>query len=215
MNAILFKDLFHHRYLLLAGIVLILIASLLPSSVNPGILVGSYVSILLIVTVLGIFIVESIEEKNHGYVFYASLPVSKLGIMAAKFGMILIECGLLCLISWIVLELKGIAHLIPVPVSSIFAFSFTGALVLNGLLFWGIYVFGLQNFTKGMIALALLIQAYFFVLSLDSYTGGDSVQQLAVKLGVILSASPFLVISFGLLLWSVILISTAQFQKRI
>lgn len=215
MKSIILKDIYVQRYLLISGIVLSLGTVLIPRTVGLEFVVMPQLILLLLVVVLSVLVSESAEEKDYGYTFLSTLPISHLDTIAAKFFLLLAECILFSLISFTVMTVKDIAQVVLISPITLSAISFAVNLLIGGVMLWGIYTFGLTNFTRGMLILMVLAQVVVFGISLRSFAERDASQQLMIFLGKILNNSPALIVGIALLLWAGLLILTAQFRKRI
>jgi ABC-type transport system involved in multi-copper enzyme maturation permease subunit len=215
MKHIILKDLFLQRSLLIGGGIGMLVAALLPGSLGLGILLMPHSVIVLIVMVLGATMTESAEEKNYGYVFLSTLPISRLNIVAAKFLVVLLECTTFSLASWVILSMKSLAESLPVGVETLIGLSFSTCIVIGSFVNFGAYTLGMKNFTRVMVVGSIGVQLYIFSLGLQSWAGGNSLTNLLQLLQWVLVQSPLWVISAGLAVWSLLSIVTAQFRKRI
>jgi hypothetical protein len=215
MKHIMLKDLAQQKYILVGGIIVLLGTSFIPKTVRADILLMLPLSLLLVVIVLGVLMTEAEEEKNYGYTFLSTLPISRLGVIGAKFLSLLLECALFSTITGFILMVKDIDQAIPVNLLSLAAISFGISLTIGGVMLSGIYIFGLKHFTKGMLVLMLLVQVYVFILSVESFAGKDTARQVLMQVDRLLNSSLYVLIGIPLLIWSVLLGLTAQFRKKI
>lgn len=102
---------------------------------------------VLIIFVLGtVFINEQYEEKHKGYIFLGAFPVKNSEILAAKFLMPLIACGLLTGFLVGLFSLTDVQAQDLHTVRSYLMFMASFALLFGGVLYIGIMAFGYTKF---------------------------------------------------------------------
>lgn len=215
MKQILLKNIYLQRYLLLAGGTGVLATLFLPATVQPVFLLLPHILLLFIVVVLGVIMAESNEEKNNGYLFLSTLPISRFGIASGSFLLIFLECAGFSLVSWLILSMKMGMVFEPAAIQIIIALSFTVSLVIGGVTQLGVYALGLKNFTRAMLVVTIGIQMVIFLSSVDRFAGGNRMQNSLAVVEKVLSLSPILIGGLGLLIWAVLFFLTSQFRKQI
>lgn len=211
MNHIILKDLHQQRYLLLGFAVALVIVGILPINISAL----PHVLILLSSVILTIILNEAVEEKDKGYFLLASLPVSRLGVILAKFAVMLIECFLFSLISFVILTIKGKHPSIFIDVPTAISVSFFLSMAVGAIMQSGVYILGLKNFTRGMLVLVLGGQVYIFILSVESFTGGTGLVALDNIWQRLLDIPGLFHYLLAFVIWSGVLLFTSQFRKRI
>ncbi|NSW52833.1 MAG: ABC-2 transporter permease [Anaerolineae bacterium] len=216
MVAILTKDLFQLRWLLLGALmVLLLLAVFLPVDAPVVLTISQYPVVLLVSSVLTVILPESREEKSQGYAFLASLPISRVGIVAVKFFLLLMVCGVLGGFSWLTSTIKYADFPIHGLLSLLVSLSIGGALVVGALFYTGTYCLGLARFTRVALVAMMLVQVAALYIGLQQFRGWSEESPMAAILENLLAIHPGWYLGAALAAWLTLLGFTTIFRKRI
>ena len=191
MIALMLKDLRRDLFIILAfvGFSLIIMATILQESYIEG---GTVESLLGLFTML-IFIhmlvfgsvmhIEKYEEKNRGYSFISTMPVTTAEIVAAKF-LLLFLLGVLGVgFLLVATRLFGVGSGIDSLRRSILVTAGSASLVAGGLCYVGIFKweYGKMKIAVFIIYIALMVLPQLSVILFDLLRGSDG-QRFAAAL---------------------------------
>lgn len=216
MFAILKKDLYQQRWIVLSALFLLVsFALFLPSGAAFALSVAQYPVILLVSVILAVITTEGWEEKSHGYDFLGSLPISHAGIITAKFTALFLVCGLSGVLAWLTSSVKFDGSPLEPLLMSVLALSIGGSLVVGAICYSGIYVLGLARFTRAALVVTMLAQVLIVGIGIQQFRGGTEENPLVVMFGKILTVNPWAFIGMALGIFLVLMGVTACFRKRI
>lgn len=118
--------------------------------------------IVLLASLLPVFMLEQYEEKNHGYSFFAILPVKTSEIVISKFFLAATNTIAFVGVSYVLLSLVGFSADLLELTRGLSLISGNLSLLLIALIYIGIYRFGFTSFIKIFITLTLIINMLFF-----------------------------------------------------
>lgn len=214
MVAIMIKDIYQQRWLISGAVVLMFALSVLIPAGSVFAL-ALYPLILLVVILVLVITLEGWEEKSKGYSFLSMLPISRAGVVAAKFINLLLITAVLSGVAAIAAAIQFGGTPMEALLSFILALSGGAALALGALLHSGMYVLGLARFIRISLIAVLGVQLVAVGLGIRQYNLDRGVNPLAGMTDFLLQIDPVWFVVIGAAIWLALLAVTACFRKRI
>ncbi|MBN2047463.1 MAG: ABC-2 transporter permease [Anaerolineaceae bacterium] len=154
MFAILFKDFGHQKWVLTVGFGFILSFSLLivsPKAQAAPLALVFFPAPVVLISILSMLAAEIKEDQNHGYLLLSCLPISKLGVMTAKFLNIFLVTFAVYLFSLLMISFRPGVLPAPVMLRGLLHLTFGLTLAATALGYMGMYLLGMILFGKIML----------------------------------------------------------------
>jgi hypothetical protein len=143
------------------------------------------------------------------------LPISRAGIVAAKFINLLLVTAVLSGVAAITAGIQFGGTPMEALLSFILAFSGGSALALGALTHSGMYLLGLARFTRVSLIVVMGVQLVAVGLGIRRYNLDRGVNPLAGMTDFLLPIDPVWFVITGVGIWLVLLAVTACFRKRV